>query len=315
MALTLVMAKCAAIRHFTMPIRKHTPDLDWDDLRYFVALTRHGNLSATARDLRVTHATVARRVTSLEALLGRTLFERRAEGYALTSEGAALLDEANTMEQAALAVLRRINTSSELHGLVRLTTSRVLADNFFVDRLGELHERYPGLDLELIGDARVVSLAKREADIALRLGPPKDSDLIARRVAAIAYGLYASPAYRNKLETGQAAAFIGYNRDNDFMFEASWLTRQFPAARFVFRSNSPTSQAAAARAGYGVALLPCYLAAADPGLVQVQLAESIPTREVWLLIRADVAKAPPIRAVADHLIEIFRRERHILAND
>lgn len=298
-----------------MPVRKQTRDLDWEDLRYFVALTRHGSLSATARGLRVTHATVARRVTSLEELLGRPLFERRADGYALTAEGKALLDEANAMEEAALAVLRRMDNSNELNGLVRLTATRTLADTFLVERLGELHDRHPGLDIELVGEARVVSLARREADLALRLGSSKDSDLVARRVGNIDFDLYASPAYRRKLEAGETPAFIGFDRDSDFIFEASWLTRQFPNGRFAFRTNSQVSQAAAARAGYGVALLPRYLAVNDPGLVTVLLAEPMPTRDVWLLIRRDLIKVPSIRTVADFLAEIFRRERRLLANE
>jgi DNA-binding transcriptional LysR family regulator len=298
-----------------MTVRKRTIDLDWEDVRYFVALTRHGSLSATARGLRVTHATVARRLTSLETNLGRALFERRAKGYVLTAEGKAVLDEASAMEEAALSVLRRLDTSTELNGLVRFTVASVLAEGFIIDRLGEFHERYPALDLELIGDARVISLAKREADIALRLGSSKDSDLVARCVGKIAFGLYAAPAYRDKLEAGHTAAFIGYGDDSDFIFEASWLARRFSDKRFAFRTNSQMSQAAAARAGYGIALLPRYLADDDPGLVQISLEEPMPDRDVWLLFRRDLRGVPRIRAVADYFIELFERERHLLAND
>ena len=296
-----------------MPDVEH--QLDWEDVRYFVALTRHGRLSATARDLRVTHATVARRVTSLEAVLGRPLFERRADGYSLTAEGSAFLSEAMVMEEAATAALRRRDASKELNGLVRLTAARALADSFLIDRLGGFHERYPDLDLELIGDNRVVSLARREADIALRLGSPKDSDLLARRLASIAFGLYASPAQCDKLDTASKGSFIGYDRDSDFIFEASWLTRQFPNGRFAFRTNSQMSQAAAARAGFGIALLPRYLAANDPGLVPVPFKEPFPERDVWLLTRRDLAKVPSIKAVSDYLVELFRRERRLLASD
>ena len=298
-----------------MPARKQTRDLDWEDLRYFLALTRHRSLSAAARGLRVTHATVSRRVTSLEALLGRPLFERRADGYALTSQGQALFDEANAMEEAALAVLRRIDSGNERNGLVRLTAPRTLADTFLIDRLGALHDRYPGLDVELISDARVVSLARREADIALRLGASKDSDLVARRVGTVSFGLYASPGYCDKVASGKLQEFIGYDRDSDFIFEASWLTRHFPDGRFTFRSNSQMSQAAAARAGYGIALLPQFLAANDPGLLSVEFGESLPNRDVWLLFHRDLSKTPLVRAVADYLIETFRHERHLLAND
>lgn len=298
-----------------MSAKRQTRSLDWEDLRYFLALTRHGSLSAAARDLRVTHATVSRRVTSLEAILGRSLFERRADGYALTPHGRELLDEATIMEKAAQSVLRRAEIGSEFSGLVRLTANRTLADSFLIDRLHELHERYPALDLELIGDARVISLARREADIAVRLGTPKDSDLVARKVATIALGLYASPACCERLAAGEKPEFIGYDPDSDFIFEASWLAHRFPEARFTFRTNSQTTQAAAARAGYGVALLPRFLAASDAGLAAVDLGAALPTREVWLMLRRDATKVPLVRAVADYLIEVFQRERRLLSND
>src|SRR6476646_1796251 len=100
-----------------MTDKKRIADLDGEDIRYFVALARYGTLSATARGLRVNHATVARRVTSLETLLGRPLFDRRADGYALTPEGKAVLDEAHSMDDAALSVLRRLDAGTELSGL------------------------------------------------------------------------------------------------------------------------------------------------------------------------------------------------------
>jgi DNA-binding transcriptional LysR family regulator len=308
------VVRCAEIVYLcTMPDRKRTTDVDWEDLRYFVALARHGTLSATARQLRVNHATVARRIASLEATLGRPLFERRADGYALTAEGKAVLDEAGAMDDAALSVLRRLDAGTELSGLVRLSAGRMLAESFLIDRLGRFRERFPAIDLEFIGEARVVSLARREADIALRFGSPKDSELVARRVARLAFGLYASPAYRERLDAGDAPAFIVFDDESDFVAEAQWLARTFGQRRFAFRANTQAAQAAAARAGYGIALLPRYLAANDPGLVQVSLAEKPPTRDVWLVLRRELIRVPRIRAMADYLAELFRREKRLLA--
>jgi DNA-binding transcriptional LysR family regulator len=306
------VAPCATILYyFTMTDKKRTA-LDWEDVRYFVALARYGTLSATARELRVNHATVARRVTSLETQLGRPLFDRRADGYALTAEGKAVLDEARSMDEAALSVLRRLEAGTELSGLVRLSVGRVLAERFLIDRLRTFHKRYPAIDLEVIGGSRVVSLARREADVALRYRSPKDSELVARRVARITFGFYASPDYRDRLKAGDAPTFIGYDEESDFIAEAAWLTRRFGERRFSFRTNSQTTQAAAARAGYGVALLPRYVAADEQGLVQVSLGERLPERDVWLLIRRDLTKVPRVRAVTDYLIDLFRRERKLL---
>jgi DNA-binding transcriptional LysR family regulator len=308
------MAVCATIIYCrAMPVKKRTVNLDWEDVRYFVALARSGTLSATARRLRVNHATVARRVASLEALLGRPLFDRRANGYVLTAEGKAVLDEARSMDEAALSVLYRLDAGTELSGMVRLAVGRVLAERFLIERLASFHQRYPAIDLELIGGSRIVSLARREADIALRYGSPKDSELVGRRVARIGFGLYASPAYRGKLEAGEAPAFISFDQENDFIAEAGWLARHFGDRRFSFRTISQTTQAAAARAGYGVALLPRYVAAGDPGLVRVSLGGRLPERDVWLLVRRDLKNVPRVKAVADHLAEVFRQGRRLLA--
>jgi DNA-binding transcriptional LysR family regulator len=295
-----------------MPVKKRTAALDWEDVRYFVALARRGTLSATARDLRVNHATVARRVASLEAAVGHPLFDRRADGYALTADGKAVLDEARAMDEAALSVLRRLDAGTELNGLVRLAIGRVLAERFLIDRLRAFHARYPAIDLEIIGGSRVVSLARREADLALRYGSPKDSDLIARRVATIGFGLYAAPGYRDKIDAGAPPAFIGFDDESDYIAEAAWLAQQFGERRFSLRTNSQTTQAAAARAGFGIALLPRYLAAADPDLVPVSLAARLPEREVWLIIRRDLRNVPRVRALADYLAEVFRRDQRLL---
>jgi DNA-binding transcriptional LysR family regulator len=250
---------CAEIIYIlSMPDKKRT-DLDWQDVRYFVALARHRTLSATARALRVNHATVARRIASLETLLGHPLFDQRASGYALTAEGKALVNHASAMNEAALSILRRLDAGTELSGRVRLAAGRVLAERFLIDRLRAFHERYPAIDLEVIGGSRVVSLAKRQADLALRYGSPKDSELVARRVAKLTFGLYASPDYRDKLKGGEPRVFIGFDENSEFVAEAQWLEGHFGSSRFSFRTSSQTTQAAAARAGYGIALLPKYV--------------------------------------------------------
>jgi DNA-binding transcriptional LysR family regulator len=296
-----------------MADKKRTAALDWEDIRYFVALARYGTLSATARGLRVNHATVARRVTSLETRLGRALFDRRADGYALTGEGKAVLDEARTMDTAALSVLNRLDAGTELSGMVRLAVGRVLTERFLIDRLRAFHQRYPAIDLEVVGGSRVVSLARREADVALRYGTPKDSELVARRVAKIAFGLYASPAYRERLKAQATPEFIGFDQESEFIAEAGWLAREFPKGRFSIRTSSQTTQAAAARAGFGVALLPRYVAADDAELVRVSLGGRLPERDLWLLIRRDLTKVPRVRVVSDYLAEVFRRDRRLFA--
>lgn len=295
-----------------MPVQKRS-DPDWEDLRYFLALARHGSLSAAARALKVSHATVARRVASLEEALQAPLFDRKADGYAPTARGRRVETFARTMEDAAQASADLVSPDAGLSGLVRLTMARSMADRFVVERLGDFHKQHPGIDLEIIADSRVISLSRREADIALRFGRPKDSDLLARRLSSVAFSFYASRSYAKTLGRTSSPAMIGFDDENDFIADASWLNREFSQSRFAVRTNSQATQAAAARAGLGVAQLPLHVAANDPRLVPVTLPKKPPDREVWMLLRKDVARLPRVRAVADYLAAMFRRDRRVLA--
>jgi DNA-binding transcriptional LysR family regulator len=146
----------------------------------------------------------------------------------------------------------------------------------------------------------------------LRFGRPKDSDLLARRLSSVAFSFYASRSYARTLGKDSSPAMIGFDDENDFIADATWLNREFPEAHFVLRTNSQATQAAAARAGLGVAQLPLHVAANDSRLVPVTLSKKPPDREVWMLLRKDVARLPRVRAVADYLVAMFRRDRRVL---
>ncbi len=286
-------------------------ELDWEDLRFALALARHGSLSAAARALRVNHATVSRRIDRLQTAIGQLLFDRRKEGYRLTETGQMVLDQLTRMDEAVLSLLS-LPLQVEEGGLVRLTVARVLADGFLVDRLGELRQRLPSTDIEIIGESRILTLARREADIAIHIGQPKDSELIGRKIGEMGFGFYAAPSYLAELAGGAPLQFVGFDPDSNFVAEAAWMKREFPGQRVSFRSSSQASQAAAARAGFGIALLPHYLAAEDADLEPAPVEVEIPKREIWLLTRADLADKPKIRAVSEEISELFSREKSLL---
>lgn len=286
-------------------------DLDWEDLRFALALARHGSLSGAARALRVNHATVSRRIDRLQGAIGQLLFDRRKEGYRLTDTGQMVLDQLTRMDEAVLSLLS-LPLEVEEGGLVRVAASRVLADGFLVDRLGELRQRLPSTDIEILGESRMMSLARREADIVIRLGSPKNDELVGRKIGMVGYGFYAAPAYLAELADGAPLQFVGFDPDSNFVLEAAWMKRELPGQRIAFRSNSQTSQAAAARAGFGIALLPHYLAIDDAELQPAPVEAETPQREAWLLMRKDLADKPRIRAVAEEVAELFFREREML---
>ena len=282
---------------------------DWNDVRFFLALVRAGSLSAASRDLRVNHATVGRRVTALEQALGQALFERRPDGYDLTGEGHRLLPTALAMEQSALAFAEAASTEAHA-GTVRIATVRSLADAFLADRLIPLTRDYPSLCLEVVTDVRVVSLARREADVALRLGRPEDGSLTGRRLASVRYAFYAAPEFADRASRPEVPA-IGFRADESAVVEAAWIEHRFADRRFAYRSDSNIAQARIAEAGGGVAMLPCYLGARYPGLVKVDIGPAHPPRELWLLSPRELARIPRVRLVLDAVGEVVARDRHL----
>lgn len=283
-------------------------ELDWQDIRVFIALARHGSLSAAARALSVNHATVARRIRSLEATLGERFVERRSDGYVLTPAGTRALASANDMEAAA-AVLVRGGVNDGLRGLVRVNAPPSLSQTFLVPTLARLAALHPGLDIDVATDYRAVSLEWRETDIALRLGRPEDGDVIAKRLVKVGFGFYGTTSCRDRVLAGADPVFVGFDEANAYLPEALWLSRRFPRARLAFRTNGQVGQAAAAKAGAGIALLPHFIGRNEPDLVICRLAHVPPPKEIWLITRRHDRKDLAIRSVADFIVQSFEEER------
>lgn len=281
--------------------------LDWEDVRVFLALARRGSLSAAARVLSVNHATVARRVQSLERSLGERLVDRRVDGYVLTPAGTRLLGPANEMETAA-ANLSRGSRGDQPVGLVRVNAPPSLSQLFLASRLAGLCGKYPGIDINLATDFRTVSLERHEADIAVRFGRPQDGDVLAKRLRSIAFGFYATAEYRRRIKSGADPTFVGFDEANAHLPEALWLSRHFAHNRMSFRTDSQSSQSVAARAGAGIALLPHFVGKMDDKLVVCELEPEPPSRELWLIIRRQNRDSLHIRAVAEHIAFVFANE-------
>ena len=286
---------------------KKRTDVDWQDLRIFLALGRHGSLSAAARALAVNHATIARRVQSLEADLGEKLVERRPDGYVLTPAGTHVLSAASDMEAAAQTV-GKSGADGAPRGLVRVNASPALGQGFLTERLAVLTARHPGLDIDLATDMRAVSLERHETDVAIRLNRPEDGDIIAKPLISIGYGFYGTPEACRHVEGG-APVLIGFDEADAFVPEALWMARQFPRARVAFRASNQVGQAIAARTGIGLALLPHYIGRTEPTLRQCRLEPLPPVRDTWILTRRRDRKDLPVGVVVAHIIETFERER------
>jgi molybdate transport repressor ModE-like protein len=290
-----------------MVVKKRT-EPDWQDLRMFLALGRFGSLSAAARTLRVNHATIARRIQSLEATLGEKLVERRRDGYALTAAGTRMLAVTSEME-AAVQGIGRGDAGGQPRGLVRVNAPPALAQGFLIAHLAGLTTQHPDLDVELATDLRVVSLQRREADIAVRMVRPRDSDLVARRLVCVAYCFYGTRAVCRRVAGGGEPTLIGFDESNAHMPEVAWLAQHHPRARIAFRTNHHVAQAEAARSNAGLALLPHYVARTHKDLHLCSGLAVPPDREVWLITRQQDRKDLAIRTVVDFLVELFSARR------
>ncbi|WP_246793057.1 LysR family transcriptional regulator [Burkholderia perseverans] len=281
-------------------------DFDWEDVRTFVALARHGSLSAAARMLSVNHATIARRLRSLEQSLGDKLVERRPEGYVLTRAGTHALEAASGMEHSA-QLLRRGMADGTPAGLVRISASPGLSAGFLTSRLVNLTIRYPKLDIDLSPALRSVSLERHEADIAIRFDKPKDGDVIARQLTTVGYGFYGTEEACRAVEANGDPVFIGFNEADAYLSAARWMSEHFPLARVAFRAKDQFLQSIAARSGIGLALIPHYIGRSDPALRMCDLGSSPPDRDVYLVTRRRDRKDAAIRLVAEELAEMFEQ--------
>ncbi|MFC5420315.1 LysR family transcriptional regulator [Bosea eneae] len=295
---------------------------DWDDLRFFLAVARSGRLTAAARRLGADHATVSRRITSLEESLKAKLFERRPQGYALTGHGEQLLAKAESMETEALAIQSEIGGADmALSGTVRIGAPDGFGASFIAPRLAGFAKAYPGLELQLIAMPRLLSLSKREADVAITLAPPKEGKVVARKLCDYRLGLYASQDYLDAMPKITAAEdlfahrVVGYIDDLIFTPELDYLDEVAKGLRAQIQSSSVLAQMNAVAAGAGIGVIHHFMAVDEPRLVPV-LPESVSiTRSFWLLVHADLKDVARVRAVVDFIVRESKANRALLMGE
>ena len=297
---------------------------DWNDLRHFLAIKRAGSLAGAARTLAVDQTTVGRRLAALEAALDARLFDRTPDGLALTAAGEAILSSAERVEETVLELERKIaGEDLRLQGTVRIAASEAFATRVLLPALPLLRAKHTDILLEIVTTGAVIDLARREAEIAIRLRPrgvaPAQPDLIARKLGEIAFFLYAAPAYLAKHKRPRGADLrghdlIGYDEDLPPIPGAVWLRDPARGGRITIRCQSIPAMAAAAAAGAGLALLPCFFGDVDPGLARVS-GTVLDWAEIWLVAHPDLLRTARVRAVMDALTALMIANRARLRGD
>ena len=292
--------------------------MNWDDVRIFLAVTRHGQILGASRALGLNHATVARRLTALEEALGTALFRRRTSGTQLTAQGEAFLVHAEAMESASLAAAGSAETNSEVEGTVRIGAPDGFGVAFLAPRLHQLAERYPSMRIELVPVPRAFSLSRREADIAVTLERPREGRLVARKLTDYSLGLYASRSYLDRHGTPQSLddlrrhRLVGYVEDLLYAASLDYTGRFSSEWRSQIAVSSAMGQTEAVRAGAGIGILHAFMARRDTALVSV-LSEHVLTRSYWTVLHEDLRAIRRVALVSEFLAEVVARDRKLFS--
>jgi DNA-binding transcriptional LysR family regulator len=293
--------------------RLDLPRLDWDDMQCFLAIARLGTLSAAAQSLGVTQPTMGRRLDRLHDRVGAPLLQRTPTGFVLTTAGERVRAHVERMDEEALAVGRALTGDDDrLHGEVRITTVEAFATHILLPELPALLDRYSKLSIEIDVDTRSLSLARREADVAIRMAAFKQHEIIVRKSGVMAFAAYASDAYLSAFGTpgsgrGTRDRIITLQNNLIDSPEGSWFNLAMGGADRILATNSREGQLKACLAGAGVACLPRYLADPYPNLKRVTLNGNLPAREIWVGTHQDTRGSAKIRAVLEWIDGVMQR--------
>lgn len=289
-------------------------DIAWDDQRAFLAVLDGGSLSAAARELSWAQPTVRARIEALEHALGAKLFTRSPGGLTPTDQARALGPHVRAMRFASDAFRRAASAPpGEVAGDVRLAVSEFVGLEVLPPMLARLRARHPGLAVELDLSNASSDLMGQEADIAVRMYPPRQGGLVARKVGAVPLCFFANRDYaqrRGLPATADELAghdLIGPDRARADLVLAESIGPALARAGLVLRTDSHPAQLAAVRAGLGIGVVQQPVGLADMGLVPVLPDLVVAELGYWIVTHEDLRGVPRVRAAFDHLVKEFGR--------
>ena len=297
-------------------MRKSTSDptltrLDWDDLRFVLAVAEGGSLNGGAALLKVRHSTVLRRLDALEQRLQVRLFERLRQGYQPTEAGELIVEQARLMRPGIDALQRRIlGRDLQLSGQVRLSTSYIVMAYLLPPLLAGFARAHPAIEVEVTQAAAMVDLSRRDADVALRSAFQVPDHLVGREVGVLRYRAYAArgapdlPQALTPLdELCRSARWLAFEQGRSARVTDRWMNAEVDDARVVLRVDQFPAMVAMLRTGLGVGLLPSFAGEAEAGLIAVSEEIAALRTPLWLLTHPDLRGAARIRRLMQHLAE------------
>ena len=279
-------------------------DMNWDDLRFVLAVFRGQSYADAARALKVNESTVSRRIHHMERGLNQLLFERSGRTLTATETGLKIVRQAELAETPIMELSDELGRETHhLTGTVRITAVSLLVNYLLLPGISAFTDKNPGIRLELISDPRDLSLARRETDIALRLArPTADQGAIARRIATFSYAVYGATRH-----TGKDLPWITYNDRMSDLPQARWIDKMVSEGEEVssVRVNDAEALLQAIHYGQGRSLLPTVIGESIPSLSSIKGYSGLPERELWMIIHPDLYPLKRIKCVRKWLIQLL----------
>jgi DNA-binding transcriptional LysR family regulator len=283
--------------------------LNWDDMRYLLAVVRGGSMSGAARLLEVNHATVIRRVRSLEEQLGTPLFDRIGHNYVITPAGQVAFDAAEKMEEQSVGVERQVlGHVSDLSGTIRVTAPGPLGRNFLLPAAAQFMALYPQIMVDLSLSMRSYDLGMREADVAMRVTDTPPEDLVGTKIATLTMAVYVPAGSGLKAQDIDKVLAMS-TLDKQI---PEWASRFCPQARVGLITDSPSLELDAIKQGFGAGRLPCAMGDRDPELERVPDIPLEDGTQLWMLTHVDVRSNARIRVFRDYMLDFMAEREDIM---
>ncbi len=291
--------------------------MNWDDLKFFLAVSRKGSIRAAAKELGVNHATVSRRINNFEASLNQRLFERTASGYMRTEVGEEIFEEARHLEERLNRVACKVAAKDKaLTGDIRVTLPDLLAQEFLMEDFAIFAKLYPDINLEIIDSIRSFNLINREADVAFRLCDEAPEHLVGRKLGSMFRAGYIHKRFQHKIENPKWLAqqnWIGWS--DKMPRPIGVIAEQYAIRHSRHFIESAALQHASCKEGMGISLLPCFVGDKDPDLIRVPPYVAENRIDLWILSHPDMRKNPKIKTFVRFMTERILEKRPLIEGE
>lgn len=293
--------------------------MEWNSVRYFLAVARQGGLTAASREMNVSVSTVSRNLSQLEDTIGVPLFVKHPSGYTLTTQGESLLQKAVDAENALLGFESvAIGQHKEASGVVRLATAENIATNFIIPALPNFYHQHPLITLDLATGIASTDIARRDADIAIRLSRPENGNVLVRKLGTQQWAFYRSKQFEmledGHLNTNNSShyPFIFWAESLQDLPVPKWLHDEISPSSIPIYCSSLYANFCAAKAGLGIALLPCFMGDIDVDLEYVPYEREVISQDIWLAVNREVRSSARVSVVVDFLTLLVEENKALL---